>query len=331
MVEIYPNKINSDYKAWNELLRSQNIKPEANVDRSFGVFQSDKLVATASVYKNIIKCVAIDDEFKGGAMFNELISDVLSDLYRRNYNRVFVYTKPEAKRGFEALGFKEIEYVAGHLVFMEKAQSGFDDYLKAIEGKRIACGDVISAIVINANPITLGHMYLIENAAKESDHLHIFVVSEDRSEFPADVRRRLVEDATAHLKNITIHDTNDYLISSATFPSYFLKEEDDVTAIQSELDARIFKYHIAKALCITDRYVGDEPFSKTTNIYNRTMSKVFENVPDQNYPKLHIIERFSVDGEIISASKVRSLISEGKINEAKRFLPKATCDYLDKK
>ena len=43
--------------------------------------------------------------------------------------------------------------------------------------------------------MTLGHLYLIEEAAKRCGHLYLLIVSEDRSAVPAGDRRRIVEPA----------------------------------------------------------------------------------------------------------------------------------------
>ena len=52
---------------------------------------------------------------------------------------------------------------------------------------------------------------------------------------PFGVRKQLVQAGTAHLKNVVLHDSGPYIISNATFPSYFLK--DDAAVIQEYLDA----------------------------------------------------------------------------------------------
>lgn len=81
---------------------------------------------------------------------------------------------------------------------------------------------------MNANPFTLGHLYLTERASAENDTVHLFMVSEDASLIPFKVRRRLVTEGTSHLDNIIYHDSGPYIISSATFPSYFQKDMDSV-------------------------------------------------------------------------------------------------------
>lgn len=327
MRKIYPYRIQSDMRKWTDLLHSQNIRTEKNVDATYGLFEGDRMVATASYYKNIIKCVAIADDFHGGAVFNELLTGILNEIYSKDYEKVYVYTKPDTANGFSAIGFKVIEDVENELVFMEKATKGFTAYIDGLKESFIDA-DRIGAIVLNANPFTHGHLYLVEEAAKAVDVLHLFVVSEEASAFPQEIRKKLVANGTAHLPNVHIHDTDSYIVSSATFPAYFLKEESNVAEVQATLDAKIFKYHIAEALGITDRFVGQEPFSPTTEIYNLAMMKVFQGEPKPGLPALHVIERKEADGRAISATEVRKLLSEGKINEASQLVPVTTAAFF---
>lgn len=312
---------------WEELLHKQNIKSEQNLDATFGVFDSNILVATASIYKNIIKCVAVDDKFKGGAIFNELLSEVFNEIYNLGHRSIYVYTKPDSVISFKSIGFTEIESVEDKLVFMERSTKGFSDYLENLKKYRQS-GEKIGAIVLNANPFSKGHLALIETAYKKCDILHLFVVSEDMSVFPADIRKELVIQGTSHLNNVFVHDTDSYLVSSATFPSYFLKEDEDVTKIQATLDSKIFKYSIAPVLGITDRFVGEEPFSKATQSYNNAMEEVFLNGPLPNTPKLHIIKRLEINEIPVSASEIRKKLGEGKLEEVKGLVPKSTMDFL---
>lgn len=96
------------------------------------------------------------------------------------------------------------------------------------------------------------------------------MVSQDSSLIPFTVRRDLILKGTAHLKNICYHETGDYLISQATFPSYFQKDQLAAIKSQAKLDATIFS-QIAKQLGITKRYIGEEPSSLVTNHYNQIM------------------------------------------------------------
>lgn len=329
MEKIYPKKINKDKRDLLQLLSSEGIRFEQNIDTTFAKYENDKLIATASIYKNIIKCVAIDDAFKGGAIFNELMTAVLNEIELKGFGGAFVYTKLMYESSFAAIGFKEIERVKPDLIFMQRAHDDFNSYLKKLSETKIK-GDTIGAVVLNANPFTLGHRYLVEYAAKNSSYLHIFVVSEDESYFKTEDRYNMVKKGVSDLSNIILHKTDNYLISAATFPSYFIDENKSVTRIQAKLDSKIFKNHFTKVLDIDKRFVGTEPSDEATRIYNETMKEVFESEPNPNKPELIVIPRKKINGEIISASKVRSLLKNGGIENTKSFLPLSTYDYISK-
>lgn len=321
--KMYVNAIESEYIKWNNLLNQEGIKSEANIDETFGLFENDTLIATASRYQNVIKCVAVDSTYQGGEAFNQIISHVINRNTELGYFKHYVYTKPESKAAFGYLGFKEIEEVDNKLVFMESAMSGFDSFLNMLSKHRVD-KDNVSSIVMNANPFTLGHQYLIEYASKRSDHVFVFVLSEEMSVFTSAIRQRLVKEGVKHLNNVTVLPTENYMVSNATFPSYFLKEDEDVTKIQARLDARIFANHIAKAANISKRFVGNEPFSKATNIYNEALKQEFADKL-----VLEVIDRIENDeDDIISATKVRNYLIADDLDAVKKYVPQTTFDFL---
>lgn len=327
MIKIYPKLIEKDKNDVNALLDQEGIRFEENVQKTFGKYQDGKLIATASIYKNIIKCVAIDPSYKGGALFNEMMTTLINEINQNSYDSAFVYTKPIYETSFAAIGFNVIERVDNELIFMQKARYGFASYIEKLKQSKVD-GDVIGSIVLNANPFTLGHQYLVDYGAKHSTYLHIFVVSEDASYFSTTNRYNMVKLGVKNYDNVIIHPTDSYLVSSATFPSYFIDEEKSITKIHASLDARIFKYHIGKALGINKRFVGTEPIDESTRIYNETMREIFENEPN----KLDLVEipRKESAGEVISASRVRALIKDGKIEQIKNLVPQSTYEYIKK-
>jgi [citrate (pro-3S)-lyase] ligase len=188
---------------------------------------------------------------------------------------------------------------------------------------------------MNCNPFTKGHQYLIENAAGQCAWLHVFVVSENKSAFPADLRYRLVREGTARIKNVLVHPTGPYLISSATFPDYFFKEAlygspgaapSSPQNINTLLDLVIFAECFAKPLGISRRFVGAEPFDPVTAEYNRQMKDAL--------PRFGIevieLDRLEEKGEAISASRVRGLLKEGKLGDLRALVPETTYDHLEK-
>ena len=116
--------------------------------------------------------------------------------------------------------------------------------------------------------------------------------------------------------------------SSATFPSYFLRDraQESVARIQAKVDATLFKERVAPILNIKHRLVGKEPYSRVTEIYNESMSEVF-----QDDLELEIIPRLEVEGEVISATKVRQALSEGHPESIKNLVPSTTYDYIQNK
>ena len=162
-----------------------------------------------------------------------------------------------------------------------------------------------------------------EKAAAENDLLHLFIVSEDASLVPFKIRKQLVMKGTAHLKNICYHDSGPYIISNATFPSYFQKDENAVIESHAMLDLTVFT-QIAKVLGITRRYVGEEPTSLVTGIYNRIMS---EKLPEQGIECI-VVPRKTCEDTPISASNVRLALQNGDYDTLSKLVPQTTLDYF---
>ena len=319
---IYPNnkRIMAQVDA---LLAQEGIQRDKNLDYTCGIFDDDfRVIATGSCFGNTLRCFAVDHTHQGEGLMNEVVSHLVDYQASIGNIRLFLYTKPGTAKFFGDLGFYEIARVTERLVFMENRRNGFSEYLDALKKDRHESG-VSAAIVMNANPFTLGHQYLVETAAAQCDTLHLFVVSEDASFFPADVRKRLVQEGVRHLPNVLVHDCGPYMISSATFPSYFLKDSETVIETQAQLDVQIF-IRIANALHISSRYVGEEPTSQVTGIYNQIMAAM---LPEAGI-SCNIIPRKAIDGKPISASTVRMAIKTGDNTMLRSLLPLSTWEWL---
>ena len=177
---------------------------------------------------------------------------------------------------------------------------------------------VIGCVVCHANPFTRGHLHLIATAAAQCDHMLVFVVAEEGGPFPAADRLSLVREGTAHLPNVTIRSGGDFIVSRSTFPAYFLRDEQSEDA-RCDLDLTLFARHIAPALHITRRFVGEEPFSPTTAAYNRRMKEILPTygVSVTEIPRL----------ENISATAVRRLLAEGRLADIQPLVPETTYAY----
>jgi [citrate (pro-3S)-lyase] ligase len=183
------------------------------------------------------------------------------------------------------------------------------------------------SIVMNCNPFTLGHLHLIEYAANNAEHLYIFVVEEDKSEFHFADRYKLVKKNTTHLKNVTVLPSGKFIISSLTFDSYFGKSgvsEERAAEQDVSFDLLIFASAIAPALNITKRFVGQEPFDPVTRHYNEEMKQI---LPEHGCEVIEI-PRLEENGSAVSASRVRKLLKEGDFEEIEKIVPEATFRYL---
>ena len=208
---------------------------------------------------------------------------------------------------------------------MENQRKGFANYLANLAAcvPELKPEQKIAAIVMNANPFTLGHQYLVEKASRENDVVYLFVVSEDKSLVPFAVRKQLVQVGVAHLPNVHCLDTDSYMISSATFPSYFQENENAVIESNVLLDLQIFS-QIANALGIQRRYVGDEPFSRVTNLYNQIMQA---ELPKEGIECV-VVPRKANEGQAISASSVRAAIQAGDFAKVSAMLPESSYQFL---
>ena len=315
---IYPNdKYNN--KIILKLLQAEGIKRDRNLDYTVAAYDSDyNIIGTGSCFGNTLRCLAISHEHRGEGLTNKILSHLIQYQFERGNFHLFIYTKYTTYHLFKTLGFYEIVNIKDQIVFMENKKTGFSDYLNSLKNtkpKDSTNYKKIASIVMNANPFTLGHLYLIEKASQENDLVHLFIVSEDKSIVPFEIRKKLIMEGTKHLKNIIYHDTGYYIISSATFPSYFQKDEKDVIESHANLDIEIF-IKIAKVLDINVRYVGEEPTSLVTGIYNQIMKKKL----NENGIKCEIIDRKKNNEEIISASEVRKAIKEGRFDDMKNRL-----------
>ena len=306
------------------LLEREGLRRDPWLDYAAGVFDGGELVAVGGCAGSTLRCLAVDHDRRGEGLLAGLVRHLIEVQYQRGNYHLFLYTKGSAAPQFQDLGFHEIARDGQRAVFLENRRHGFSDYLRALQAESPADpGTPVGAIVMNANPFTLGHQYLVEQAAAACGTLHLFAVSEDLSAFPAEDRLALIRAGTAHLTNVVCHRTDSYLISRATFPSYFLADDDAAALAQARLDGAVFA-RIAQALNITLRFLGTEPTSHVTALYNQALEEV---LPPAGVA-CRILPRKELAGAPISASTVRQALKDGDWALAERLVPPTTADYF---
>lgn len=300
-----------------------NLAETTGLEETIGLYdESNQLVGTGSIAANVIKFVAVCDQGseQKGARFNRVLSELTSRLAQRGQFHQFVFTKPEYITSFSHVGFNVLGLTETGAI-LEKGMPDINDYLATIP--KFPQAHKIGSIVMNANPFTKGHHYLVAEAAKACDIVYVFVVNADVSLFTTAERTALVKAGTTDLKNVVVVSGQDYLVSFISFPAYFIKNADAVIKYQTQLDASIFKQQLVPALKITDRYLGSEPLSHTTAIYNDSLQAILS--PEV---KVHIIERLTDTHQVISATTVRQAIKAGNLEALVSLVPATTLAFI---
>ena len=306
---------------WQEFLAKAELEPDENLQATVLIWEDEEIIATGSRQDHILKCIAVDDRHQGEGLTGTLLTQLRQDAFANGHKHLFLYTKPKNKWMFSSLFFYPIAQTKDVLL-MENREQGIRDFLATLPDGQAQ--GTVGAAVMNCNPFTKGHQYLIETAAKECDHVYIFVLSEDKSEFSAKDRMHMVKLGTAHLPNVTVLPTGPYLISSATFPTYFLKDREQAGTVQCLLDIDIFCKYYAPKFSITRRYVGTEPLSPMTNQYNQALLAA---LPEKGI-EVRQIKRLEQESTPVSASAVRAAMAAGDHEALRRLVPETTYEYL---
>ncbi len=300
------------------------------------------IVAGAGIAGDVLKCMAVSAEARSEGLLTPLVSRLLSDHPGRCLK---VFTKPEYQPVFESLGFHLL--ASAPLAVLLENGRGLEEYCAYLRSQVVPgrCG----VVVMNANPFTLGHQYLLASALKQVDHLYVIPVKEDASEFPFTERLAMIKSAVGPTASagpaamptqadaVSVLEGSDYIISAATFPTYFLKNLSDAAETQMQLDLDLFRSHIAPALGNPIRFVGSEPLDPLTARYNALMPEAIviprlEMASSRPAASTSAIamqtHEDAISTDVISASAVRTFLSAGRFREAAALCPKSSWPYL---
>ena len=300
-------------------LERNGLRMEA-LDHYYTVQGADgEILAGAGTAGDIIKCVAVDSSERSSGLTVPLISWVISEAASRGLTALKVFTKPEYEPVFESLGFHTIA-MAPLAVLMENGR-GLEDYCGYLRRMRTPgpCG----VAIINANPFTLGHKYLLDTAAARVDTLFVIPVGEEGQQFSYKERCRMISDAAP--KGVRVLDASAYQISAATFPSYFIKDLSDVSETQMRLDLDLFGRHVAPALGVLVRFIGSEPEDALTAGYNALMRIV---LPHYGVSVVEIPRLEEENGDPVSASRVRKALNAGRFHAAAALTPPSSHPFM---
>ena len=329
---------------WESFLKAHDLKP-SEAKAVAGLYDPDgKLRGCASLCVCgtglSIQCVAMDEsagehgqvgrliDFLRNIALEESESGIMPDL--------FLFTKPEYEQLFSSLAFHTVGR-APKAVLLESDRMALKRYVRYLEQHR--CPGKNGVVVMNANPFTKGHLYLLRQAARQVDILYVIPVLDDggnngKLHYPYGLRRRAIEASANLLPNVTVLEGSRYAISAATFPNYFIKTLTEVTDNQIALDLDIFARHIAPALGVSVRFVGSEPTDVLTARYNELLHSILPakgievvEIPRITEGKLDE-KSLSDKNEVISASRVRGYVQEHHWHQVAAIVPPQTMAVL---
>ncbi|MCW9527457.1 [citrate (pro-3S)-lyase] ligase [Klebsiella grimontii] len=308
-------------------LHQHQLSLEADCERVIVAEDQRRIVGCGAIAGCVLKCIAVDPSLQGEGLSLKLLTELMTLAYELGRSELFLFTKPDNAALFSSAGFWPIARAGDQAVLMENSRERLARYCRQLTMYRQP-GEKIGAIVMNANPFTLGHRWLVEQAARQCDWLHLFVVKEDASFFSYQDRVALIEQGIAGIANVTLHPGSAYLISRATFPGYFLKDKGVVDDCHCQIDLQLFREHLAPALQITHRFVGSEPLCSLTRNYNLRMKELLEAPGETPAIQVVELERVEKDGAPISASRVRKLYKERQWSAIAPLVPPGTLSFL---
>ena len=336
-MRVHPPLFPEDRVRIAAFLASRGLSWDEDPDYSVVMLREGRIVGSGSLSGRIVKGLAVDEGLAGEGLMVRILSELEAEAARRGIVRPFIFTSPVNRAIFESLGYRLVGEAPGAAVLLEKGDGigRWRGVLRSIASSAqpadaaigtSADAKPVAALVMNCNPFTLGHLHLVRTAASLSSQVFLFVVAEEASSFPYETRLRLVREGTAGFPNVTIVPGTEYMVSRATFPTYFLKDKAGAAAeIHARLDVDIFGRHIAPAVGARRRFIGEEPYSEVTAIYNRVMK---EWLPSYGIEVVEIPRLTDSGGAAVSASTVRRFIREGELEKARDIVPPSTWNYL---
>lgn len=181
-----------------EFLAGAGLRYEEGIEYSVCLKEGGVITGTGSVEANVIKCVAVEKSRQGQGIMAQIISELIQYLYEKERTHVLSIPDPKIWRSLRIWDF--MRFMQRKESFFWKPGKGFDSYLKQLEeetpkealpqpaaggdaGKKAAPLSRIGSVAVNCCPFTLGHRYLLEEALRQCDYLHLFLLSDNRGIF----------------------------------------------------------------------------------------------------------------------------------------------------
>lgn len=323
--------IDTEWAEAERLLLAAGLSMPAGCDYGLAYYEDGHMLACGFLAGNVLCGFCVAPAAQGDGVSTAILSRLVLHGKQQGIDNFFIFTKAGEAEKFVAAGFTLVART-GQAALLEQGRPNYADWLAAtrerlsnfVQSQGVSA---LGAIVMNANPFTRGHEYLVSTAAASCDRLLVFVVQEDVSVVPFAVRFKLVSEGLAHLPNVLVLPAGPYMVSRASFPAYFTADEAR-GSVHAGLDCAIFATRIAPDLGISIRFVGTEPFDPVTRQYNAVMAQEFA----RNGLTLREIPRLESAGAAVSASRVRALLrgepGQAQWRELETLLSSVTYNFL---
>jgi len=327
-----------EFREAEALLAEAGLDFPDGVTFSLGVYANGAdggLAGTGFLAGNVVCGICVSPEHQGSGLAAAIVSRLVQHALETGMHRLMLFTKPAEADKFGEIGFHALA-ATNSAALLEWGRPDYAAWLRETRAALEISADTadapgsslefpLGAIVMNANPFTLGHRSLVLQALARCRRVVVFVVEEEASSFPFSVRYALVREGLADQDRVMVRSGGPYMVSRASFPSYFTGKAEH-SRVHAELDCTLFASRIAPDLGITARFVGEEPYDAVTAAYNATMRAIL--------PRYGIecveVPRLAENGAAISASAVRAALrKEGEGTTAlEHLVPASTAAFL---
>ncbi|MDL2271968.1 GNAT family N-acetyltransferase [Desulfovibrio sp. OttesenSCG-928-I05] len=323
-----------EFRDAEKLLRDAGLEFPEGVTFSLGAYAEGRLAGTGFLAGNVVCGICVAPEHQGSGLAATIVSRLVQHALEKGLSRLMLFTKPTEAPKFGEIGFHQLAATDSaallewgkpdYAVWLEEARAALDAPHTAPPAD--ASYDFpLGAIVMNANPFTLGHRHLVLQALGRCARVIVFVVEEDASAFPFAVRFALVREGLADQTRVVVRPGGSYMVSRASFPSYFTGKAEH-SRVHAELDCTLFAARIAPDLGIAVRFVGEEPYCEVTAAYNTTMRDI---LPRYGVECVEV-PRLAEGNAPISASSVRAVLREAASapDALEQLVPASTAAFL---
>lgn len=319
------------------LLRQRGLALPKDIDLGLGAYEENSLIGAGFLSGSIICGIGVAARHEGLGLSAAIVSALINRAAAKGIHSLRLFTKSAEAKKFAALGFS-LCVKTDSAVLLELGYPNYSDWIHLTNQKLTHHADGVpaskkdcsrkiplGAVIMNANPFTLGHRYVVEKTLEHSSRAVVFVVEEDLSAFPLQVRSRLVTEGLRDLEKAVVLPGGPYMVSRASFPSYFTGKEDHAR-VHAELDCTLFAERIAPDLGIGLRVVGTEPYCPVTAMYNEALRRI---LPQNGIICLEVPRLVTGDGATVSASHVRARLAEkGGDASFADMVPASTAAFL---